>query len=84
MGRPPAARYSGGTILTFAQPGNVYSVLFAGSMFGGFEGSASDMSSFLVRMAPVATTPIPAALPLFLFALGGLGVIARRKKTAAA
>jgi hypothetical protein len=73
-----------GRILTFNMPGNVYSVLFAGSMFSGISGSATDVSSFLVRMAPVATTPIPAALPLFLFALGGLGVIAQRTKTAAA
>ena len=30
---------------------------------------------------PAAVTPIPAALPLFLTALGGLGLIARRRRT---
>jgi hypothetical protein len=46
--------------------------------------SFSDTGSFLVRAGPpVATTPIPATLPLLAAALGGLGFIGWRKKAAA-
>ena len=51
---------------------------------GSFAGYYSRLStgSFLVK-ADVATTPIPATLPLFAAALGGLGFIGWRKKQAA-
>jgi hypothetical protein len=39
--------------------------------------------SLSFQTAAVATTPIPAALPLFLSALGALGFAARRRKAAA-
>jgi hypothetical protein len=45
----------------------------------------SVFGSFDLAAAPVATTPIPAALPLFASALGGLGFFGwRRRKNAAA
>jgi len=40
--------------------------------------------SYAIQFDTVATTPIPAALPLFLSALAGLGVMARRRKKTAA
>jgi hypothetical protein len=38
----------------------------------------------VLTVAAVATTPIPAALPLFASALGGLGFVGWRRKRAAA
>jgi hypothetical protein len=40
--------------------------------------------SFRLAFTPVATTPIPAALPLFVSALGGFGFLAWRRRAAAA
>lgn len=43
----------------------------------------SGQASFLVRnVAPIAPTPIPAALPLFISALGGLGFVGWRRRRA--
>jgi len=42
------------------------------------------MGSFLVRAsAPIAATPLPAALPLFASALAGLGAVAHRRRKSA-
>ena len=40
------------------------------------------VGSFLVKTTPVAATPIPAALPLFAAALGGLGLLGWRRNQA--
>jgi hypothetical protein len=40
------------------------------------------VGSFLVKTTPVAATPIPAALPLFAAALGGLGLVGWRRNQA--
>ncbi len=54
-------------------------------VFGILDPSATGLalSATISTTVGVATTPIPAALPLFLTALGGLGFAARRRKTAA-
>jgi len=66
-------------------------VFIRGSLntYGGYLQNStgrSDVGSFLVKAdplaPPVATTPIPATLPLFGAALGGLGFIGWRKKQA--
>ena len=52
------------------------------SLFGKFE--VPDLGSVTFSIAlpapPVATTPIPAALPLFLSAMGGLGLFGWRRR----
>ena len=55
--------------------------------FRGFESDSADIASirfggnFIIFAAPsVAPVPVPAGLPLLLAALGGLGVVARRRK----
>jgi hypothetical protein len=53
-------------------------------VFGILDPSATEfaLSATISTALPVATTPIPAALPLFLTAIGGLGFMARRRKSA--
>jgi hypothetical protein len=55
-------------------------------VFGILDPSATEfaLSATISTALPVATTPIPAALPLFLTALGGLYFAARRRKVTAA
>jgi hypothetical protein len=52
-------------------------------VFGILDPSATEFALSANISTTVAATPIPAALPLFLTALGGLGFAARRRKTAA-
>ncbi len=70
---------------------NYQNDVFSGSPFTHAEAAYSSkdkdvgnafVGSMLVRSAPVATTPIPAALPLFASALGGLGFFGWRRRTA--
>lgn len=55
--------------------------------FRGIESDATDIASirfggsYLAYAPQVAAIPVPAALPLMLLALGGLGVAARRRRT---
>jgi hypothetical protein len=54
--------------------------------FRGIESDATDIASirfggsFLVYAPEVAAIPVPATLPLMLLALGGLGLVARRRQ----
>lgn len=70
------------------QYGEISLTLFVSGVLSTSSGGIADAfgdaftGSFLVK--EVATTPIPAALPLFAAALGGLGFIGWRKKRAAA
>ncbi|MDQ7248204.1 hypothetical protein [Dongia sedimenti] len=53
------------------------------SLFGKFEVTNLGSVTFSINLppaAPVATTPIPAALPLFISALGGLGFVGWRRR----
>jgi hypothetical protein len=54
-------------------------------VFGILDPSATELalSATISTTVGVATTPIPAALPLFLSAIGGLGFMARRRKAIA-
>jgi hypothetical protein len=52
-------------------------------IFGILDPSASEFALAANISTTVAATPIPAALPLFLTALGGLGFAARRRRNAA-
>jgi hypothetical protein len=52
-------------------------------VFGILDPSATEFALSTTISTTVAATPIPAALPLFLTALGGLGLAARRRKMAA-
>ncbi|WP_395023377.1 hypothetical protein [Dongia sp.] len=59
--------------------------LFTGSiasLFGSYEVTDLGKVTFSINLAPtpVATTPIPAALPLFVSALGGLGLFGWRRR----
>jgi hypothetical protein len=42
----------------------------------------ADVNISISRVADVAQVPVPAALPLLLAALGGLGIAGRRRKAA--
>jgi hypothetical protein len=55
-------------------------------VFGILDPSATEftLGATISANVAVATTPVPAALPLFLSALGALGFAARRRKAAAA
>jgi hypothetical protein len=55
-------------------------------VFGILDPSATELalSATISTSLSVATAPIPAALPLFLTAIGGLGFLARRRKVIAA
>jgi hypothetical protein len=53
-------------------------------LFGILDPSATEFALSATISTTVAATPIPAALPMFLFALGGLGVAARQRRKAAA
>jgi hypothetical protein len=70
------------------QYGEISLTVFTGAVLNISSGGLADAfgdaftGSFLVK--EVATTPIPAALPLFAAALGGLGFIGWRKKRASA
>jgi len=50
---------------------------------GGLARPSDPIKGYFVEYA-VATTPVPAALPLFIFALGGLGLVGWRRRKAAA
>jgi hypothetical protein len=56
--------------------------------FRGMESDSADIASirfggsYLAFAPTIAAVPVPASLPLLLVALGGLGVAARRRKTA--
>jgi len=52
------------------------------NLFGRYEVTDLGSVNFSINLAPapVATTPIPAALPLFLSALGGLGFFGWRRR----
>ena len=52
-------------------------------IFGVPAAAISHFTGQLAASAVAATTPIPAGLPLFLSAMGALGLLARRRKTAA-
>jgi hypothetical protein len=52
-------------------------------VFGILDPSATEFALSASISTTVAATPIPAALPLFLTALGGLGFAARRRRQAA-
>jgi hypothetical protein len=59
--------------------------LASGSYFLRVFGDPAELESFFIgtiAATPVGAVPIPAALPLFLTALGGLGFAARRRKAA--
>lgn len=51
-------------------------------IFGVPVGPIGHFTGQIVASAVVAATPIPAALPLFLSAIGALGLAARRRRTA--
>ena len=53
-------------------------------IFGILDPSATEfaLAATISTTVAVATTPIPAALPLFLSAIGALGFAARRRKPA--
>jgi hypothetical protein len=53
-------------------------------IFGVPVGAISHFTGQITASAVMAATPIPAALPLFLSAIGALGFAARRRKPAAA
>jgi hypothetical protein len=62
-------------------PGLLHGVL--SSLFGKFEVTDLGSVTFSIALAPVtpvAATPIPAALPLFVFGLGGLGFLGWRRR----
>jgi hypothetical protein len=70
----------------FLSSGSTTNVL-APNTFYGFSESTADISYFVlyndvigIRDLTVATTPIPAALPLFATGLGGLGLLGWRRK----
>ncbi len=52
-------------------------------VFGIVDPSATEFALSTTISTTLAATPIPAALPLFLTALGGLGFAARRRKMGA-
>lgn len=52
-------------------------------VFGILDPSATEFALAATISTTMATTPIPAALPLFLTALGGLGFAARRRRPTA-
>jgi hypothetical protein len=61
--------------------------LASGSYFLRVFGAPAELVSFFngtITAAPVGNVPLPAALPLMLTALGGLGLMARRRKANAA
>jgi hypothetical protein len=53
-------------------------------VFGILDPSATELALSATISTTVATTPVPAALPLLLTALGGRGFAARRRRKAAA
>jgi hypothetical protein len=58
-----------------ASPGSNFFTPSGGDLANGF--------AQVTALGPVATTPLPAGLPLFLTALVGLGVVAMRKRSGA-
>lgn len=53
-----------------------------GTTSGGYLWGYSNGAQAATLSLTVAAVPVPAALPLMLLALGGMGVVARRRKTA--
>lgn len=65
--------------------GSPIATTFGYSQSGIFNAFLAEDRHAYVVATPVATTPLPAALPLFAAALGGLGFVGwRRRKSAAA
>jgi hypothetical protein len=75
-------------------PGNIYmniGLLFAGIANGqwadaanGLNSSGNPIAGYFVEYESVVTTPLPAALPLLLTGLGGIGFLGWRRKQQAA
>jgi hypothetical protein len=73
------------TINTFTASPNYAGFVYTQALSGGGSTPLFTAGSGNVLVTQVAATPIPAALPLFAAALGGLGFVGwRRRKTAAA
>ncbi|WP_299854967.1 VPLPA-CTERM sorting domain-containing protein [uncultured Roseobacter sp.] len=72
----PEGNLAGGTgQITFAQPSRIIGI--GDSIVLGYGGSGG------IDSLQLAAVPVPAALPLMLAGLGGLGLVARRRKTRA-
>lgn len=72
--------FGGPIVIAPAQPGLFSLVLAPGNYVLGFSGAIGNFSGTLAFSPLVATTPIPAALPLFAAALGGLGFVGWRRE----
>jgi opacity protein-like surface antigen len=67
------------TAPAFSRGAGIYSLLIGNGVFGSNNGPINYTMTFNV-ISTVATTPIPAALPLFATAFAGLGFIGWRRK----
>jgi hypothetical protein len=78
-----AAAFPGSSILQ-SFDGDCFDVGYCTGEFQILPGWSSGTIDFAHLNIAIATTPIPAALPLFASALAGLGFVARRRKATAA